>query len=87
MLRKATIPLLERECYSRPWFLAALVSLTEACCQRTLGTSIHVLVCVIDKHAEILALSHHELRSDSLFEDLVQVLSSPLLRDCKKQKT
>ena len=26
MLRKATIPLLERECYSRPWFLAALVS-------------------------------------------------------------
>lgn len=27
ILRRATIPLLERECYSRPWFLTALVSL------------------------------------------------------------
>ena len=26
ILRKATIPLLERDCYSRPWFLTSLVT-------------------------------------------------------------
>ena len=46
MLRKATIPLLERECYSRLWFLTALVSPTPAPCQRVWVTSIRVLVCV-----------------------------------------
>ena len=85
MLRKATIPLLERECYSRPWFLAALVSLTEACCQRTLSIDIHIIVRVrIDGYAEVVASVHHELRNEFLCEDLVQVLKSTLPRDCKK---
>ena len=87
MLRKATIPLLERECYSRPWFLAALVSLTAASRQHLSVSSIHVLVCVnADKHAEVLASSCYELRGDSCRQTWCKCYRLMVLGDCEEKQ-